>query len=130
MIKSSSREAVNQFADQVAEVAGRSLWQDARRRFMRNKAAMISLIILLLMTLFILVGGQFSSYSFDEPDWASMGTEPSLENGHYFGTDTLGRDLYVRTLLGGKYRSWWGIRCISSRFNWHTLWRCFWFSGR
>ncbi|MBK8455405.1 MAG: oligopeptide ABC transporter permease OppC [Thiofilum sp.] len=102
MIKSSSREAVNQFADQVAEVAGRSLWQDARRRFMRNKAAMISLIILLLMTLFILVGGQFSSYSFDEPDWASMGTEPSLENGHYFGTDTLGRDLYVRTLLGGQ----------------------------
>lgn len=102
MIQSTSRAAVNEFAEQIAEVKGRSLWQDARMRFMRNKAAMISLVVLVLMTLFILFGSHLSTYTLDEPDWSAMSAPPSFENGHYFGTDTLGRDLYVRTLLGGK----------------------------
>ena len=30
----------------VAEVRGRSLWQDARRRLLRNRAAVVSMIVL------------------------------------------------------------------------------------
>ena len=30
----------------VAEVRGRSLWQDARRRLLRNEAAVVSMIVL------------------------------------------------------------------------------------
>lgn len=102
MVLKKNREAIENFAEQLNEVEGRSLWQDARRRFMRNKAAMISLAILIIMTLLVIFGSYLSQYTFDDPDWGAMHSAPSTENGHYFGTDALGRDLFVRTLLGGQ----------------------------
>ncbi len=102
MLTHRKKTAIGDFADQLTEVQGRSLWQDARRRFMRNRAAMVSLFILLLLTLLVMFGGYFSGFVFDEPDWTALSAPPALESGHYFGTDTLGRDLFVRTLLGGQ----------------------------
>lgn len=102
MVLKKNREAIENFAEQLNEVEGRSLWQDARRRFMRNKAAMVSLTILVFMTLLVIFGSHLSQFTFDDPDWGSMHTAPSTESGHYFGTDALGRDLFVRTLLGGQ----------------------------
>ncbi|MCC4262965.1 oligopeptide ABC transporter permease OppC [Oceanimonas baumannii] len=93
--------AVIQFADEL-EVKGRSLWADARRRFLQNRAALVSLFILLLMTLLVIVGPAVSDYAYDDTDWGAMMAAPDLENGHYFGTDSLGRDLFVRTLVGGR----------------------------
>ncbi|OXY82284.1 oligopeptide ABC transporter permease OppC [Oceanimonas doudoroffii] len=93
--------AVAQFAGEL-EVQGRSLWGDARRRFFRNRAALASMLILLLMALLVLVGPALSRYSLDEPDWGAMMAAPALAGGHYFGTDSLGRDLFVRTLIGGR----------------------------
>ncbi|WP_442953550.1 ABC transporter permease subunit [Paracoccus sp. (in: a-proteobacteria)] len=88
-----------------AEVKGRSPWADARRRFFRNRAAMLGLTILVLVTLFALFGGAFAQWSNEELDFSVMGRvaelgAPSLANGHYFGTDNLGRDLYARTVQG------------------------------
>ncbi|MFB9887244.1 oligopeptide ABC transporter permease OppC [Balneatrix alpica] len=101
-----SGEAVERFADQLAdssmEVEGRSLWQDARRRFMRNKAAMASLIALIIITLLCLAAPYLSPHAYDDIDWNYMQSPPDMESGHYFGTDTLGRDLFVRTLMGGQ----------------------------
>lgn len=95
------------FADRFAEqeVKGRSPWADARKRFVRNKAAMAGLIILILVTLFALFGNMIAVWSNEELDFNVMGQiatlgAPSLENGHYFGTDDLGRDLYARTVQG------------------------------
>ena len=87
------------------EVRGRSPWADARRRFLRNKAAMAGLVILLLVALFAIFGGQIAVWSNEELDFSVMGQvatmgQPSLENGHYFGTDDLGRDLFARTVQG------------------------------
>ncbi|WP_167621938.1 ABC transporter permease subunit [Paracoccus sp. AK26] len=87
------------------EVRGRSPWADARRRFLRNKAAMAGLVILLLVALFAIFGGQIAIWSNEELDFSVMGQvatmgQPSLENGHYFGTDDLGRDLFARTVQG------------------------------
>ncbi|MTH63578.1 ABC transporter permease subunit [Paracoccus shanxieyensis] len=87
------------------EVKGRSPWADARRRFRRNKAAMVSLIVLVAVALFAIFGSQFAAWSNDEMDFNVMGQAaqlgaPSLSNGHYFGTDDLGRDLYSRTVQG------------------------------
>ena len=87
------------------EVRGRSPWADARRRFLRNKAAMAGLVILLLVALFAIFGGQIAIWSNEELDFSVMGQvatmgHPSLENGHYFGTDDLGRDLFARTVQG------------------------------
>ncbi|GAA3528955.1 oligopeptide ABC transporter permease OppC [Zobellella aerophila] len=95
------RDALGQFSEQL-ELEGRSLWMDARRRFFHNKAALISLIILGLITVLVLVGPSLSPYAYDETDWGAMMAAPSLDSGHYFGTDSLGRDLFVRTLVGGR----------------------------
>ncbi|EEY72398.1 Oligopeptide transport system permease protein oppC [Grimontia hollisae] len=97
-----NNEAIENFSAKL-EVEGRSLWQDARIRFMRNKAAMTSLLILLCITTWVLIGPLFATYAFDDTDWYAMHAAPSFgEGGHIFGTDALGRDLYVRTLMGGQ----------------------------
>ena len=88
-----------------AEVKGRSPWADARHRFRRNKAAMASLAVLLLVGLFALFGQHLAVWSNEEIDFGIIGQAaqlggPSLENGHYFGTDDLGRDLFSRTVQG------------------------------
>ena len=88
-----------------AEVRGRSPWADARRRFRRNKAAMVSLIVLVLVALFAIFGSNLAVWTNEDMDFNVIGQAaelgaPSLENGHYFGTDDLGRDLYSRTVQG------------------------------
>lgn len=96
------------------EVKGRSPWADARKRFFRNKAAMFGLTILILVTLFAAIGGQFTQWSNEELDFSVMGRvaelgAPSLANGHYFGTDNLGRDLYARVVQGTQISLMVGI---------------------
>ncbi|MGD8379899.1 MAG: ABC transporter permease subunit [Gammaproteobacteria bacterium] len=86
----------------AAAVRGRSLWQDAWRRLVANRAAMIAAAILGMIVLLVLFGPLFSHYTFDEPDWNLISAAPSFASGHVFGTDDLGRDLFVRTLDGGR----------------------------
>ncbi|MGO2510247.1 oligopeptide ABC transporter permease OppC [Marinomonas polaris] len=100
-------QAVEQFAEKVVEVEGRSLWQDARRRFLSNHAAVTSLIVLTIITAIALLGPFFSQWNYDDIDWEALSDistlgRPNIENGHYFGTDTLGRDIFVRTMQGGQ----------------------------
>lgn len=87
------------------EVRGRSPWADARRRFLRNRAAMAGLAILVLVTAFALFGSHLAAWNNQDLDFAVMGQVaelggPSLATGHYFGTDDLGRDLFARTVQG------------------------------
>lgn len=84
------------------DIKGRSLWQDAWRRFYQNKAALASLFILLLVGIFVLFVPMFAPFGYAETDWSFMQAAPSIENKHYFGTDSLGRDLLVRTAVGGR----------------------------
>ncbi|PVA06745.1 ABC transporter permease subunit [Thalassorhabdomicrobium marinisediminis] len=96
-----------QDAVQLSEVRGRSLWQDARVRFFRNKAAVAGLVVLILITCFALFGGFIAQYEPDFVDFTLMGANayqgvPSVETGHYFGTDIDGRDLFARTVQGTK----------------------------
>jgi oligopeptide transport system permease protein len=86
-------------------IKGRSLWSDARSRFVRNKAALISVIVLLLVVLFTFVGPFVAAWSIEKIDWSVVGKVktlgvPSLASGHYFGTDEVGRDLYSRVIQG------------------------------
>ncbi|WNJ94710.1 oligopeptide ABC transporter permease OppC [Vibrio ruber] len=97
--KKDNVQALERFSEQL-EIEGRSLWQDARMRFLRNKAAMVSLVILVLITLAVIILPYLATYSFEDTDWYAMNATPSAE--HVFGTDALGRDLYVRTLIGGQ----------------------------
>ncbi len=101
MVKKESQHAVASFANEL-DIKGRSLWQDAARRFFKNKAALASLIVLSFISLLVIIGPYLSAYAFDDPDWGAMHTGPDFATGHYFGTDSLGRDLFVRTLMGGR----------------------------
>ncbi|KND55666.1 Oligopeptide transport system permease protein OppC [Candidatus Paraburkholderia kirkii] len=83
-------------------VAGRSPWQDARARFLRNRAAVVSLALLVLITLACIAGPWLLPNAFDSTDWNATSAPPTLENWHLFGTDDTGRDLLVRCLIGGR----------------------------
>ncbi len=87
------------------EVQGRSLFADARRRFLKNKAALVSLVILICVLAFSTFGHLIAAWSNEEIDWGVLGQiaelgAPEFENGHYFGVDKLGRDLFARVVQG------------------------------
>ncbi|WP_370550385.1 oligopeptide ABC transporter permease OppC [Edwardsiella tarda] len=107
-VNKSNAAAVERFSEQL-DVEGRSLWQDARRRFMHNRAALISLVVLALIALFVVLAPMLSSFAYDDTDWNMMSSTPALEGGHYFGTDSSGRDLLVRVAIGGRISLMVGI---------------------
>ena len=82
-----------------AAVKGRSLWDDARRRLFRNKAAVASMIVLGLLVVAAIVGPHLTAYTYDEINKDDVWLGP-LRNGHLIGTDSLGRDLLARLLMG------------------------------
>ena len=95
-----------QIAEDVTDftaVQGRSLWQDARTRFVQNRAARACVLVLALIVAFTILGPLFAQWNNEEIDWDIMGSAathgmPSLATGHYFGVDDLGRDLYSRVI--------------------------------
>lgn len=95
------------YREEAADVArtapkGRSLTQDALRRFRRNKAAMTGVVLLVLLILAAFIGPSLLPFNYEDPDWNAFRAPPSFESGHYFGTDQNGRDLLARTLFGTR----------------------------
>ncbi|MBL8200986.1 MAG: ABC transporter permease subunit [Chromatiales bacterium] len=86
--------------------APRSLWSDAWLTLRQNRAAMTAAVILGLLVLLVLAGPSLSDYRYDKPNWDEIAVPPSLAGGlaggHLFGTDSLGRDMFTRTLMGGR----------------------------
>lgn len=107
MLSPDHRATPGPAAEAVVPLQGRSLWQDAARRYMRNRAAVVALVMLAAVMLFALGGGALSAWNTSDIDWERLGDiagqgAPSLSNGHYFGLDDLGRDLYARTVQGTR----------------------------
>ncbi len=80
----------------------RSLWQDAWRRLAGNRAAVVSFFLLVSFVTLVIFGPMFSPYQYDELDFELISNPPDITDAHWFGTDGLGRDLFVRTLMGGR----------------------------
>ena len=78
---------------------GRSLWDDARRRLLSNRAAVASMIVLGLLVLAAILGPLASPYAYDEINKGDVWAPP-FQGPHLFGTDSLGRDLLARLLIG------------------------------
>ena len=98
-----NREAVaGLLAEAPAPVPGRSPWSDARRRFLRNRAAVVSLVVLALIALACVLGPLLLPNGFDATDWDAMKLPPTWKGMHWWGTDESGRDLLVRCLVGGR----------------------------
>lgn len=79
---------------------GRSLTQDALRRLTRNKAAVVSIFLLVTIVIVAFVGPYFLKWSYSQVDWAAIRKPPDFSKGHYLGTDQNGRDMLARTLQG------------------------------
>jgi oligopeptide transport system permease protein len=76
-------------------------FQDAFIRFRKNKTAVCALILLLIIIVLVIFAPIFSSYNIsDTGDMAIRNNPPSTT--HIFGTDSLGRDLFVRVCVGGR----------------------------
>lgn len=101
---------------------GRSLWSDARRRFLRNRAAIVSLAVLSLICLACVIGPWVLPHSFDSADWDLMSAAPTLANSHYWGTDDAGRDLLVRCLIGGRVSLTVGLLATLSSVTLGIVW--------
>ncbi|KYJ00939.1 peptide ABC transporter permease, partial [Salmonella enterica subsp. enterica serovar Typhimurium] len=75
---------------------------DVYNRLMHNRAAVASLIVLFLISLFVTVAPMLSLFTYFDTDWGMMSSAPVMASGHYFGTDASGRDLLVRVAIGGR----------------------------
>jgi oligopeptide transport system permease protein len=78
----------------------RGLWRDAWHRLCGSRVVLIALALILLIATVALLGPAMSPYAEDTLDWKHLAMAPGLQASHWFGTDRLGRDLFVRTLHG------------------------------
>ena len=88
-----------------------SYWKDVVRRFFSNKVAILSVAVLAVLIVMAIVGPFLSPYNYRTTDVASVSDKlaevgrealgPDRE--HWFGVDTLGRDLWARVWMGTRY---------------------------
>lgn len=92
------------------ELKGRSLWADARHRLLKNRAAMAGIILLAVIALMALFAPLLSPFPYDEINYDLISCAPAwwpvemacTAPGHVFGTDAVGRDIFVRVLYGAR----------------------------
>ena len=77
-----------------------SLWRDAKRRYMRNKAAVVAASIFLIILAYCIIVPIISPYDPDAVNFDERFLPPSLE--HPIGTDGFGRDMFTRVALRGR----------------------------
>jgi oligopeptide transport system permease protein len=79
---------------------GNSLWHDAWLRLRKNKLAVFGLWALVLIAIVCVAGPWLMRYGYEEQNLDLGASRPGAA--HWLGTDTLGRDLLVRLLFGGR----------------------------
>ena len=103
-------------------VAGTSLWKDAWRRLLKNKLAVFGLVVVILISIFSLLGPPIIkaatgfTYDYIPQDVTLIKSIPPFKSAdgsfswaHPMGTDNSGRDLLARVLLGGRISLMVGI---------------------
>jgi len=103
-------------ADFIPTAKSMGYWQDAWRRLKKNKVSMVSLVIIILIFLFAFIGPVIVPYKYQTQFRDSMNLAPlqyseaEMERKaagesvfpHFFGTDTYGRDIMARTMVGAR----------------------------
>ena len=104
MTKNADNAVLDPFAAalEVKPIKGRSPWEDAWHRLLRNRAAVYSAFIMGFMFFLVVFGPMLISWDSGYTDWDHTSSPPSFSSGHWFGTDAIGRDIMVRTLEGGR----------------------------
>lgn len=93
-----------------------SFWKDGLRRLRKNKVAMVSLVVVIVIMLFSFIVPLFYPYSYEQqirgsenlaPMTYSVTEQEKMDAGesvfpHFFGTDKLGRDYTIRVMVGSR----------------------------
>jgi len=78
----------------------RGLWREAARRLRADGVACAALALIAAVAALALLAPLASPWTYDSLDWQHLAQPPGVTGAHWFGTDRLGRDLFVRTLSG------------------------------
>jgi oligopeptide transport system permease protein len=76
-------------------------WKDAWNRLKSKKMAIGALVVIILIVIAAILVPEFSKFSYSENNLGMTNLKPSAE--HWFGTDQLGRDIFVRVFFGARY---------------------------
>ncbi len=74
--------------------------KDAIRRYRQNKVATVAMGILILILVMSVIVPMLSPYDYSMQDYLNINAKPSFQ--YWFGTDDLGRDIFVRCWEGAR----------------------------
>lgn len=84
-----------------------TFWQEAWLRLLRNKLAMLGLIIIVVVALLATFGPLLTEHNYSKQSLLDANQKPTAS--HWFGTDELGRDVYARILYGARISLFIGL---------------------
>lgn len=77
-------------------------WQDVRKKFVSNRVALVSAVFIVLIILLAFFGPMFSHFTYADQVKGSENLPPFTSAAHPLGTDNLGRDEFVRLMVGAR----------------------------
>lgn len=99
--------------DEFIAVESRTFLQSVWHDFTGNKRAVAGAIILVVVVLLAIFGPMLCQYSYDQQDMSLRNASPSAA--HWFGTDKMGRDIFVRILFGARISL--SVGCLAAIIN-------------
>lgn len=84
-----------------------SFWQDAWRRLRRNKLAMGGIFVIAFLAIMSLIGPMLNDFTYESQNLKLKNQPPGAK--YWFGTDSLGRDLFTRIWYGARISLFIGI---------------------
>lgn len=99
--------------DEFIAVESRTFLQSVWHDFTSNKRAVAGAIILVVVVLLAIFGPMLCEYSYDQQDMSLRNASPGAA--HWFGTDKMGRDIFVRILFGARISL--SVGCLAAIIN-------------
>lgn len=91
-----------------------SFWMETWIRLKENKLAMIGLVVIIILIIMATIGPYLNQYSYYEQDFSKKNLRPNSE--HWFGTDSVGRDLFTRAWYGARISLFIGLMAATIDF--------------
>lgn len=98
-------------AEQGIRVKKKSQVKEIAARFLRNKAAVVSLLFVMLLVFCALFPSVVAPYAYEKQSLSEAFLSPSME--HYFGTDNYGRDIFSRVIYGARISLGIGLLAVT-----------------
>ena len=99
--------------DEFIAVESRTFLQSVWHDFTSNKRAVAGAIVLIIVVLLAIFGPMLCQYTYDQQDMSLRNASPSAA--HWFGTDKMGRDIFVRILFGARISL--SVGCLAAIIN-------------